>query len=145
MKECRARAKDAAKPRLEELELRRRAAVKEAGKEAAMWWAHSELVTNAFDVARAKALKTNAELRFHRFDGEGRIGVRSSQGIVLSSPPNVVTSGVTSAIAPCLRNAMPLLGARVRGNRRCLVQAARATHQVCGLRHGAFHRSQAGP
>lgn len=85
MKECRARAKEAAKPRLEGLEDRRRAAVKQATNEAAIWWAHSELVTNSFDVARVKALKSNAELRFHRFEGEGRIGVRIQDGILLGN------------------------------------------------------------
>jgi hypothetical protein len=87
MKEIRGRAKEAAKPQLEALEEQRRAAVKQAVKEADLWWAHSELMTNAFDVARSRALKSNAELRFHRFDGRGRIGVRFSPGILLSAPP----------------------------------------------------------
>lgn len=86
MKECRARAKVIAQPRLDDLEARRRLAVKQAFSEADMWWAHSELVVNAFDVARAKALKTNAELRFHRFDGAGRVGVRFSKGLRLDAP-----------------------------------------------------------
>lgn len=88
MRECRARAKAAAAPRLAELEATRRDAIKTASQEAALWWAHSELVLTAFDVARSRALKTNASLRFHRFDGEGRIGVRFSPGILLSAPPS---------------------------------------------------------
>jgi hypothetical protein len=92
MKECRARAKEAAKPRLEGLEDRRRAAVKQATNEAAIWWAHSELVTNSFDVARVKALKSNAELRFHRFEGEGRIGVRIQNGILLGNQKGTIAN-----------------------------------------------------
>lgn len=88
MKICRVRAKEVARPRLEELELRRRDAVKAAGKAAGLWWCHSELVMTAFDTARVKALKTNAELRFHRFDGDGRVGVRFSPGILLANPPD---------------------------------------------------------
>lgn len=97
MKDCRTRAKEAAKPRLEGLEERRRAAVKEALHEAAMWWAHSELVISNFDVARVKALKSNAELRFHRFEGEGRIGVRDQNGILLGSPKTTTMLKVREA------------------------------------------------
>jgi len=86
MKERRAYAKEVARPRLDTLELRRRAAIKEAAKDAALWWPHSELVLGAFDVARARALKSNADLLFHRFKGEGRIGVRFSPGLLLGAP-----------------------------------------------------------
>ena len=87
MKACRARAKEAAAPRLQQLEEGRRAVVKAAAQEADLWWAHSELVLGAYDVARVRALKTNGTLRFRRFEGEGRIGVRFANGIQLSAPP----------------------------------------------------------
>lgn len=88
MKSCRGRAKEAARSRLETLEQQRREVVKETIRQAGLWWCHSELVATSFDAARAKALKTpGSKLNFHRFEGEGRIGVRFSPGIKLASPP----------------------------------------------------------
>lgn len=76
MKGCKDRAKAAAKPLIEAAEAARRLQVKEAAQLFPMWWAHSETILNKYDVARGKAMRTGAELRFHRFDGNGSMGVR---------------------------------------------------------------------
>ncbi|MFC6282185.1 MULTISPECIES: zinc ribbon domain-containing protein [Polaromonas] len=81
MKACRERAKAAAKPLIEAAELERRQQVKEAASLFPMWWCHSETVLKKYDLARGKAMRTGAELRFHRFDGNGSMGARfSSEG-----------------------------------------------------------------
>ena len=76
MKACRERAKTAAKPLIEAAEVARRQQVKEAAQLFPMWWAHSETILKKYDTARGKAMRTGAELRFHRFDGNGSMGVR---------------------------------------------------------------------
>ncbi|MDT8992694.1 zinc ribbon domain-containing protein [Curvibacter sp. APW13] len=78
MKEIKDRAKAAAKPLIEAAELARRAKVKAAVADCNLWWCHSETVLARFDVARVKAMKEGRTLRFHRFDGEGSMGVRFS-------------------------------------------------------------------
>lgn len=76
MKACRERAKAAAKPLIEAAELKRREQVKAASSEHSMWWCHSEAVLAKYDTARSKSMKTGSELRFHRFEGSGSMGVR---------------------------------------------------------------------
>ncbi len=78
MKEIKGRAKEAAKPLIEAAEAKRREDVKAAVHASNLWWAHSETIINRFDVARVKAMKDGRELRFHRFDGNGSMGVRFS-------------------------------------------------------------------
>lgn len=78
MKEIKTRAKAAATPLIQAAEMERRAKVKAAMAEANLWWCHSETVLAKFDVARVKAMKEGRTLRFHRFDGEGSMGVRFS-------------------------------------------------------------------
>ncbi|MDE2099868.1 MAG: transposase [Patescibacteria group bacterium] len=85
MKERKTEAKVNAKPRLDELEAQRRAAIKVAAAQAGLWWCHSEIVLNRFDVARSKALKSGRQLQFHRYDGEGSMYVRFSPGLLLDS------------------------------------------------------------
>ena len=87
MRECRGRAKEAAKPKVADLNERHKLAVKNAVAEAKMWWCHSELIYKKYEIARARALSTNATLRFSRFEGGGSIGVRFSGGMLLSAPP----------------------------------------------------------
>lgn len=78
MKICKVRAKEAAKPLVEAAEVKRRELVKAAAEAAGLWWCHSETVLARYDTARVKAMKTGAQLRFHRYDGEGSMGVRFS-------------------------------------------------------------------
>jgi hypothetical protein len=76
MRERRVAAKEAAKPLIEAAEAARRQRVKDAVAEAGLWWGHSETVLAKYDVARVRAMKEGAELRFRRFEGEGSMGVR---------------------------------------------------------------------
>lgn len=76
MRERRVAAKEAAKPLVEAAEAARRQRVKDAVAEAGLWWGHSETVLAKYDVARVRAMKEGAELRFRRFEGEGSMGVR---------------------------------------------------------------------
>lgn len=56
-------AAGAQKPQLDALEQERRDAVKAAVQGAGLWWCHSEVITERYDVARVRAMKTNSELR----------------------------------------------------------------------------------
>lgn len=76
MKGLKSRAKEAARPLIEAAEVQRRQQVKDAVKAADLWWCHSEAIVAKFDVARIKAMKEGRELRFHRYDGNGSMGVR---------------------------------------------------------------------
>jgi hypothetical protein len=78
-KAARVAARNAMAPALKELEEERREYVKEARQKSGLWWGNYNAVCNSYEVARSKALKSNAELRFHRFDGSGRI-VNQVQG-----------------------------------------------------------------
>lgn len=95
IKEIRARAKEAARPVLETLELERREQVKKAIKDAGLWWAHSETVVAKFDVARVRAMREGTELKFHRYDGQGSMGVRFTGGGAMLSK---VLAGATSML-----------------------------------------------
>lgn len=122
MKEVKVRAKEAARPLIEAAELQRREKVKGAVAAADMWWAHSETVLLKFDVARVRAMKEGRDLRFHRYDGEGSMGVRFSvEGGSLAK----IYGGSTSMLH--IRDPLPEeLGAmkavKADGNRRVIVE-----------------------
>jgi hypothetical protein len=80
-KELRVGAKENAAPALEALETRRRTAVRESLQQDGLWWGNNETVLDAYNVARVKAMKENAELNFHRFDGGGKFAVRDKDGM----------------------------------------------------------------
>ena len=69
-------AKETAKPLVDAAEQTRRERVKQASSEFNLWWGHSETVLNRYDRARVKAMRAGIMLRFHRFDGQGSMGVR---------------------------------------------------------------------
>lgn len=71
------------KPRAQELDKERYETVKKLIAESGLWWGNSETVVASYDVARVKAMKENAELRFKRFDGTGKYAVRQSGGFSL--------------------------------------------------------------
>ncbi len=75
-KDRKAAAKLAAKPLVDKAEEDRRGKVKQAVAASGMWWAHHESVIEKYDIARVKAMKQGATLRFHRFEGEGSMRVR---------------------------------------------------------------------
>jgi Putative transposase DNA-binding domain len=74
-------AKEKSKPALDAFYARDKAAISERVKQSGLVWSNHELVTNAFEVARQRARKEGAEIRFHSFDGTGRWGWRVSGGI----------------------------------------------------------------
>lgn len=57
---------------LDALEQERRSLVKKARQESGLWWGNYNAVCDDYNTARSRALKENAELRFHAFDGTGR-------------------------------------------------------------------------
>jgi hypothetical protein len=83
-KDIRLRVKEKVKPAISDLEKERYEAVKRLIHEAGLWWCNQETVIAAYDVARVKAMKENAELRFRSFDGTGKFAVRQSGGFALS-------------------------------------------------------------
>jgi rubrerythrin len=76
------RAKDpAVKAELNRLESRRQILLHQARHESGLYWGNYGDVEMAYDVARKKALKSGLELRFHRFDGTGKVTVRWQHGL----------------------------------------------------------------
>ena len=71
------------KPRAIELEKQRYEKIKQLIKGSGLWWCNSATAVAAFDMARVKAMKENAELRFHGFDGTGKYAVRRTGGFTL--------------------------------------------------------------
>ncbi len=80
----RIRAKMVAEPKLEAFYENDKAVISEIIKKSGCVWSNHELIYNSFDVARKKARKENASLRFKPFLGEGRWGYRVSGGFKLS-------------------------------------------------------------
>jgi hypothetical protein len=76
-------AKEKARPLVAENELLRRQAVKAAMAESGLWWAHSEMVLDKYQVARSRAMREGATLRFHRYEGEGSFGIRFTGEVAL--------------------------------------------------------------
>lgn len=122
MKECKARAKEAAKPLTDAAELTRRAKINAAVKDANLWWCHSQTVVQKYDVARVRAMKEGAMLRWHRFDGDGSMGVRfNAEGGSLRK----IYAGKTTLIT--MRSPTPeelgrALEVKADGGRRVVVQ-----------------------
>jgi|GEM_PF-1702448 len=83
-KDIRLQVKEKVKPAIADLEKERYEAVKHLIHEAGLWWCNSETVIAAYDLARVKAMKENAELRFRSFDGSGKFAVRKTGGFALS-------------------------------------------------------------
>lgn len=79
-KEIRARVKIEIAPRIAELNSQHYENIKQVRKESGLWWGNYETVMEAYDAARVKAMKSNSELRFKRFDGTGKFAVRFQDG-----------------------------------------------------------------
>lgn len=132
MKALKVQAKLAAKPVLEANEKERRAAVAQAAKSFNLWWAHSETVLAKFDVARVRAMKEGAMLRFHRFEGDGTMGVRFS---VDGGSLEKIYKGSTSLLS--FRDPTPdelgsLLAVKADGGRRKVVRMRAGDKQEDG-------------
>lgn len=95
-------AKLAAQPLIETAEEDRRDKVKQAVAASGMWWSHHESVTEKYDIARVKAMKQGATLRFHRFEGEGSMRVRFTGE---PRPMNILASGRSALLS--VRDPLP--------------------------------------
>ncbi|MFZ6649640.1 zinc ribbon domain-containing protein [Undibacterium sp. TJN25] len=82
-RELRVLARQTLAPRIAELEQARYDKVKQLVAASGLWWGNSETVVAAYDTARVKAMKDNAELRFKSFDGTGKFAVRQAGGFLL--------------------------------------------------------------
>ncbi len=74
----------AAKPMLDALESERRAAVKEAQRASGLYWCNYGEVLDQYAIARGRAMREGSQLRFHRWDGSGKLTVRYQQGLPAS-------------------------------------------------------------
>ncbi len=66
---------------LNKLEQERMAGIKEAIHQSQLWWCNYEDVFAAYDNARKRTLTKGIDLKFHRFDGTGKVTVRYQQGL----------------------------------------------------------------
>lgn len=78
------RVKIEVKPLAAELDKQRYEKTKLLTKESGLWWCNSETVMAAYEVGRVRAMKEQAELRFHGFDGTGKYAVRRTGGFSLA-------------------------------------------------------------
>lgn len=83
-KEKRKETRERMKPELDALEQKRREAVKCARNASGLWWGNYNAVCASYETARIRALKTGAELRFHSFDGTGRVTCQIQGGMTVS-------------------------------------------------------------
>jgi hypothetical protein len=57
------------------------AAVKQATRESGLYWCNYDNALLCYDVARKRAAKAGVDLRFHRWDGSGKVAVRFQKGL----------------------------------------------------------------
>jgi len=80
-KAARERIKEASQPRLDELEAERLEQVKAAQHNSNLYWCNYDDVLASYGVARVRAMREGTEIKFHRFDGTGKVSVRYQQGL----------------------------------------------------------------
>lgn len=83
VKPLRKEGRELLKPELDALEEKRREKVKEAYGSSGLWWGNYNAVKDSYNVARSRALKTGAKLKFHSFDGTGRFTVQIQGGMTV--------------------------------------------------------------
>ena len=83
LKEKRAIARVKLKPHLVALEQQRREKVKEIRQNSGLWWGNYNDVVSRYDVARDRAIKTNAQLRFHSFDKSGTFVIQIQEKLTV--------------------------------------------------------------
>jgi hypothetical protein len=66
---------------LDLLETERRVAVKQAQAESDLYWCNYDDTINCYEIARKRALREGRDLRFHGWDGTGKVTVRYQQGL----------------------------------------------------------------
>lgn len=67
--------------KLNEIESGRKELQKDVQHESGLYWGNYDDVIASYDVARKRAMREGRELRFHRFDGTGKISVRWQNGL----------------------------------------------------------------
>ena len=126
-KEIRAAAKErikAASSAIKDNDDQRKELVKEARNASGLWWGNYNAVCNSYDVARSKAMKEGAELKFHRFDGSGRFTCQIQGGVstedLLASRHSVVQIRLVDngTFAEAIRSNPPSLLLQEVGSRR---------------------------
>jgi len=79
-KHMRATVKDTFGPQIKALDNARFEAAKKARKESKLYWANYNAVMQSYEAARSRVMKEGTELKFHRFDGQGRFVVQMMNG-----------------------------------------------------------------
>lgn len=81
LKEFRKQAAQANKDLLQALDKERIEKVKAAQKDSGLYWGNYNDVIVHYQVARVRAMREGTELKFHRFDGTGKVTIRYQQGL----------------------------------------------------------------
>lgn len=81
LKALRQELRERVRPQLDQLEIERRALIKEARQNSGLWWANYNAVIDAYQNAQMRALKSGAQLKFHAFDGAGRFTAQIQGGM----------------------------------------------------------------
>lgn len=84
LKEKRKNLKEFYAPQIKKLDEERKELIKEARNSSGLWWGNYNAVVDSYTTARNRVLKTNAELKFHRFDGSGRFTIQLQGGAGIS-------------------------------------------------------------
>lgn len=82
---------------LDQLERERRAAVKAEIAKSGLYWCNYDEVQKDYEQARKKAMRDKTELKFHRWDGAGKVTVRYQKGLPV---PDVFGSDTRLQINP---------------------------------------------
>lgn len=119
-KQKRAESKTRLQPLLKQLEEERRVEVKEARRSSGLWWGNYNAVWKSYDMARVRAIREGAGLRFHTFDGTGRFTNQIPGGITLKRLFDGSHSQVSVQPLPEEAYTSPHRGERRRQQRTCL-------------------------
>lgn len=77
--------REANKTALDQLEKERRRAVKSVTAASGLYWCNYDEVLKDYDAARKRAMRDKTEIKFHRWDGTGKVTVRWQKGLPVSS------------------------------------------------------------
>lgn len=107
--------REANKSALDQLEKERRDAVKAVTAQSDLYWCNYDEVQKDYDQARKRAMRDKTQIKFHRWDGTGKVTVRFQKGLPV---PNVFASDTRLQIDPVPQDAWD----KPRGVRRKLTQ-----------------------
>lgn len=101
---------------LKALEEERKLAANQAQRESGLYWGNYDDVRTNYETARVRAMKEGAMLRFHRWEGSGKLSVRWQTGIPTKC---VLADDSRLRIAPVPEEAFT---SPIRGDRRRLAR-----------------------